>query len=159
MDITKEYSKAYVEVLEVLKYLKEEEYKRVPKERIDIYDKFKDNDYYFEIDPEQELDTQLSSKTKAVLSNLFIRYISNESDRVEIFAKERKNIYEEELAKIQNVKLNPLFEKANKTKEVIEENQTLIVYKKNSFLKKVLNKIKTFLKQGGINRWKYHMRK
>lgn len=50
MEITKEYAKAYVEVLEVLRFLKEDEYKRIPKERIDIYSEYKDKEYDFKLD-------------------------------------------------------------------------------------------------------------
>ena len=153
MDITKEYSRAYVEVLEVLKFLKEEEYNRVPKERIDIYNKYKDNEYYFEINEEKELGEQISPKAKAVLSNLFIRYIANDEDREEIIVQERKKEYEEEMAKIQNIKLNPLFEKRTKTAETIEENQSLIVYTEDNIFKKFIKKIKAFLETRRRNKW------
>jgi len=153
MDITKEYSRAYVEVLEVLKFLKEEEYNRVPKERIDIYNKYKDNEYCFEINEEKELSEQISPKAKAVLSNLFIRYIANDEDREEIIVQERKKEYEEEMAKIQNIKLNPLFEKRTKTAETIEENQSLIVYTEDNIFKKFIKKIKAFLETRRHNKW------
>ena len=153
MDITKEYSRAYVEVLEVLKFLKEEEYNRVPKERIDIYNKYKDNEYYFEINEEKELGEQISPKAKAVLSNLFIRYIANDDDRDEIIVQERKKEYEEEMAKSENIKLNPLFEKRTKTAETIEENQSLIVYTEDNIFKKFIKKIKAFLETRRRNKW------
>lgn len=153
MDITKEYSRAYVEVLEVLKFLKEEEYNRVPKERIDIYNKYKDKEYYFEINKEKELGEQISPKAKAVLSNLFIRYIANDADREEIVVQERKKEYKEEMAKSQNIKLNPLFEKRTKTAETIEENQSLIVYTEDNIFKKFIKKIKAFLETRRHNKW------
>lgn len=153
MDITKEYSRAYVEVLEVLKFLKEEEYNRVPKERIDIYNKYKDNEYYFEINKEKELGEQISTKAKAVLSNLFIRYIANDADREEIVVQERQKEYKEEMAKSQNIKLNPLFEKRTKTAETIEENQSLIVYTEDNIFKKFIKKIKAFLETRRHNKW------
>lgn len=153
MDITKEYSRAYVEVLEVLKFLKEEEYDRVPKERIDIYNKYKDNEYYFEINEGKELSEQISPKAKAVLSNLFIRYIANDDDREEIIVQERKKEYEEEMAKSQNIKLNPLFEKRTKTAETIEENKSLIVYTEDNLFKKFIKKIKAFLETRRRNKW------
>ena len=39
------YSKAYTEVLEIIKYFPEEEYSRIPKEKIDFYKKNMDKNY------------------------------------------------------------------------------------------------------------------
>ena len=147
MDITKEYSRAYVEVLEVLKFLKEEEYNRIPKERINIYNNYKDNEYYFKIDERKKIGEQISPKAKAVLSNLFVRYIANDDDREEIIVQERKREYQEEMVKYQNIKLNPLFERREKLTKTIEENQSLIVYEKDNIFKKFIKKIKAFLKK------------
>ena len=72
MEITKEYARAYVEVLEVIKNLKNEEYERIPKSKIDLYEKYKDTDYNFDYNPEENLDNQISSEAKNVLANLII---------------------------------------------------------------------------------------
>ena len=39
------YSKAYTEVLEIIKYFPEEEYSKIPKEKIDFYKKNMDKNY------------------------------------------------------------------------------------------------------------------
>ena len=61
MEITKEYSRAYVEVLAVIKHLTEEEYNRIPKSKIEIYEKYKD-EIHFDVDDENALDDFLSKE-------------------------------------------------------------------------------------------------
>lgn len=41
------YSKAYTEVLEIINHFSEEEYKKIPKEKIDFFEENKDKDYNF----------------------------------------------------------------------------------------------------------------
>ena len=51
------YAKAYTEVLEVLKYFPEEEYKKIPIEKINFYKRNMDKNYKFTINPEKDLPT------------------------------------------------------------------------------------------------------
>ena len=148
MEISLDYSKAYVEVLEFIKLLDKEKYNKIPKERIEIYERFKDKDYSFEIDNTISIESQLSSKAKAVIANLFIRYIATSEDRQEILAKERKKMWEEEIKKSNAIKLNTLFEKKsdNISNNSIIENTSIIEYPtKSNFFIKIYNKLKQFL--------------
>lgn len=45
------YAKAYTEVLEIINHFSEDEYKKIPKEKIDFYEKHKDRKYDFKINP------------------------------------------------------------------------------------------------------------
>lgn len=147
MAITKEYRVAYTQVLEVLKYLKPEEYNRIPREKIELYEEYKDENLDFKYDIRKTMDSQISEEAKAVLANLFIKYISTLEDREKILQKERKEIYENELKK-QQIKLNPLFEK--KQEIISKEEVALVNVKENTnIFKKIFLKIKKFL--GGTN--------
>lgn len=147
MEITKEHRLAYVEVLEVLKRLDKTDYSKIPKEKIELYEKYKDRDYFFVLDDTKMLKTQISKKTKEVLANIFIKYISNEEDRKIIYEKKRKQYWDKEEQK-SNMKLNPLFE--NETQVMNEnisyqnKNQYLEI-RRESIFKKILLKIKKFL--------------
>ena len=44
------YPKAYKEVLEIIKYLPKEEYERIPKEKIEFFEKNCDKEYNFIFD-------------------------------------------------------------------------------------------------------------
>lgn len=139
MELTKEYARAYVEVLEVIKYLKKDEYNRIPKEKIELYEKYKDEDYVFKYDSKKPLTNQVSIEAKNVLANLFLKYISTQDDRTSFYEKERKEWYKNEVKK--DVKLNPIFENKTETKTV--QNSEVVVIKQN-FLTKIFLKIKSF---------------
>lgn len=66
------YSKAYTEVLEIINHFSEEEYKKIPKEKIDFFEENKDKDYNFKIDPNVNLAEQnISQNANAILVSLF----------------------------------------------------------------------------------------
>ncbi len=144
MEITKEYARAYVEVLEVIKYLKKEEYEKIPKEKIELYETYKDVTYKFKYDSKKSLDSQVSFETKNVLANLFLKYISTQDDRNEFYKKERKEWYENETSKTYDT-VNPLF----KEKKVVLKNKEMIVVteEKESFFIKIIKKIKMILRR------------
>lgn len=150
MEITKEYSRAYVEVLAVIKHLTEDEYNKIPKSKIELYEKYKDTSYDFIYNPNEKLDKQISSEAKNVLANLFLKYISTIEDRNEFFNKERKEWYEKEIIKTHD-KLNPLFgEKSpDKLDNFQDKNKEMISIeeKKEGFFKKIISKIKAFFKK------------
>lgn len=60
------YASSYVEVLEIIKHIPDNEYKKIPKEKIKFYEQNKD--YHFIYDMRNF--NQLSRKTKAILVNL-----------------------------------------------------------------------------------------
>ena len=43
-----EYSRNYTEVLEILKYIPIDEYNKIPKQKIEFYEKYKDRSYKYE---------------------------------------------------------------------------------------------------------------
>ena len=70
--MTNTYAKAYTEVLEILKYLPKEQYMRIPKEKIQFYEKNKDNSYTYIFDTTKTLEEQkVSRKTKVIIVSLF----------------------------------------------------------------------------------------
>lgn len=75
MQVPREYAKAYVEVLEVIKKLKPQEYIRIPKEKVDLYKKCSDKNYKFQLDERKMIKNQIREETKAILANLFEDYI------------------------------------------------------------------------------------
>ena len=145
MEVTKEYAIAYVEVLEILKYLKKEQFDKIPKERIEIYEKYKDSEYKFSYDKNRPIKEQITQKTKAVLSNLFVRFISNDKDKVRIFQLDKEKIFEEEKKKTWD-NLNSLFERKDKfVHDKTEDEQYLIEVKTENLFVKIFKNIKSIL--------------
>lgn len=73
--VEERYKRAYTEVLEVLNNLSEEEYKKIPKDKIEYYKENRDRNYKFKIDlsvPIEEMN--LSKEANAILVSLFLDY-------------------------------------------------------------------------------------
>ena len=62
------YKRAYTEVIEIIKYFPNEEYAKIPLEKINYYKENMDKDYNFQINPNIELEKQNISKIWEVTS-------------------------------------------------------------------------------------------
>lgn len=137
------YSKAYTEVLEIIKYFPEEEYSKIPEEKIEFYKNNMDKDYIFTINPEIDLSEQnVSPEANAIIVNMFTDYFATEEQKVQIKEildlKQKKE--EQEKREIYNP--DDMFKETNKNTEktnlkVPENNNVtaLIEYKKSFFTK------------------------
>lgn len=145
------YARAYTEVLEIISHFNEEEFSKIPEEKIEFYKKYQDKNYEFKINPEIDLSEQnISLEANAVLVSLFMDYFATEKQKITL-----KNILNQNQLKLEREK----FEKYNpdnifKKKEVepikqedSEKNTQLIEYKETffskfiNFIKKLVNKI------------------
>lgn len=69
------YAKAYREVLEIIKHFSEEEYAKIPIEKIEFYKNNMDRNYNFTINPKIDLEKQsISKEANAIIVNLFRDY-------------------------------------------------------------------------------------
>ena len=97
--------KAYTEVLEILNNISKEEYKKVPKELIELYELKKDKQYKFEITYFEDFENKkILDETKAILAVLFRDYWATEKQREKIILNEKHqiNIQEEQKRKEYN---------------------------------------------------------
>ncbi len=139
------YPKAYVEVLEILKYIPKEEQNKIPNQLIEVLKQNADKNYQYRLDTTQGFEKQnLLDETKAILAILFRDYWATDEERKQIVAKE--NLERRERYKELSQKYNPkdLF----KTKEKTDlPKQEIIVYEKEKWYKKFLRFIKNFIKK------------
>lgn len=83
------YANAYREVLEILKYIPIEDYDKIPKNRINLFKSYANNDYAFCYDITKTLDEQNVSKTaKAIIAILFRDYWATELQKEKIIVKQ-----------------------------------------------------------------------
>ena len=76
------YANAYTEVIEILKYIKQEDYNKIPKEKIELFKINANNEYSFKYIPTKTLDEQSVSKiAKGIIAMLFRDYWATEADR------------------------------------------------------------------------------
>lgn len=144
--IKENYARAYTEVLEMLKYLPYEELNRIPKEKIDFFERNKDKSYKFNISLEKPLAEQnISIEANSVIITLFRDYFATDTQREKL-----KNILEQNEMKYQEElreKYNPdnTFKKCNQKNEINEniiQNENSLVEYKETFFRRFINKIK-----------------
>ena len=79
------YSKAYVEVLEVLKYFFQDELNQLPEDEIKFYEDNSDKNYKFDILPDAAIeDINISREASAVLLNLFVKFLALDEEKTEL---------------------------------------------------------------------------
>ncbi len=136
------YAKAYTEVLEIIKYFPEEEYNKIPKEKIEFYESNKNRDYVFVINPEIDLSKQnISPEANAIIVNLFRDYFATEEQKAKLKEILDLNQQKEDEEKRKKYDSNDIFKRTNKNTEVtnIENSNsntnttTLIEYKESFF--------------------------
>lgn len=73
--IEKEYQIAFREVIEVLKYIPQDDYDKIPEDIIEVMEAYQDKTYDFKIDIDKEFKEQnISDMAKAILSNFYRDY-------------------------------------------------------------------------------------
>ena len=145
--ITKEYARAYTEVVEILKYIPDVDVQKIPKEKLDFYKNNMDNEYHYTIDLTKEFEEQVMSDiTKAILSNIFRDYWATPYQKERIKEKEKYDL--EKLEEEKRNKYNPddIFKNKVKT-ETVENTNLPVVTQKETFFKKLIRFIKKFIKK------------
>ena len=101
------YSKAYKEIVEILKYVPEESVNKIPKEMRDMFEAEQLKTYNFQIDTKKTFEEQeLLEETKAILANIFRDYWATPYQKERIEAKEKydRQKLEEEKKKLEELK-------------------------------------------------------
>lgn len=129
------YRKEYNEILEVLKHIPSYDYLKIPAEKIEFFKEHSIKDYDFKIDDINN--AELSKNTYVIYTELYRDYIATEEEKKNIDDILILNIKRKE----QKYDSKKIFAKENsKNKEEIVEIQ------EESFIRKIINKIKNFLK-------------
>lgn len=142
------YHKAYVEVLEVLKYIPKEDFEKVPKDIIETLENKKDMEYKYELNKNVAFENQILMKeTKAILANFFRDYWATPEQRNAIKEKERKEEWEEEQNKIK-IDYDAVFKRNTKLAPPKQETKIVVVEEKKWY-EKFVDWIKNIFKRNG----------
>ena len=140
--IAKEYAMAYKEVIEILKYVPDEDIKKIPKEKIDFYKKNVDKEYNYKLDMTKEFEEQeMSDITKAILANIFRDYWATPYQKERIEAKEQSDMEKLEEEKRQKYNPDNIF-KDRKEETTVENTNLPVEIKEETFFKKLISFIK-----------------
>ena len=139
---------AYAEVYTILQELNEEEYNKIPPEVIKTIEANRNEEYEYELDDELELkDQPMLPETKAILFNLFRDYLANPEQKAKIIRMQNEARQKNELKK-QQMYNTDVFANKPKENQTANNNETMQMVKyKESFFKRILNKIKSFFKK------------
>ncbi len=144
--------KAYAEVDKILSYMEIKYVEKIPKKMKELFKSEKLQGYEPKIDKDLPLDQQnLQRKTLAILTLLNLNYwCESQEEKQELIKAYSENDKKRE--KEMREKYNPdnIFKKNNAAKEmekVTEDVILLVEYKEESFIKKLLNKIKRLFKR------------
>ena len=139
---------AYTEVYTILQDLNEEEFNKIPAEIIETIEANRNEEYEYELDDELELKEQpMLPETKAILFNLFRDYLATPEQKAKIIRMQNEERQKNELKKSKMYSTDVFENKEEKKIETPEKEIVQLVKYKENIFKKILNKIKSFLKQ------------
>lgn len=142
-------NKAYTQVLEVLNFIKAEDYYKVPKELIYALENNKDDEDKFKYDKSKDfLDQNVSSEAKLILAIFFKRYWATDEQKQKIRTYEINKMSEIEEEKKKIFPQNVISE--NVVQEKIEEKRKnqLMVIEKRSWFSKIISKFRAMFTVG-----------
>lgn len=144
-----EYSRAYTELLEILKYIPDSSIEKIPKENIEMYELNKDTNYEYHYDNNLTFEEQnISHLTKILIANLYIDYWATNEERTIIKEHDSKELEALEIEKNRKYNTDDIF--ANRKRKLEEkaqniENTSMIVVENTNIFKKIMKKIKKLL--------------
>ncbi len=138
-----EYANAYVEVLEILKYIPTRDYNKIPKSKIKLFTTNANSNYKFNYDLDKTLDEQDVSKiAKGIIAILFRDYWATDEQRQKIITKQ--NYDRNQIEKNNRLKYNPdnVFKNKSNVSNNIEYQSMKLTKYKEDLLGRLLKKIK-----------------
>lgn len=138
------YSKAYVEVLEIISHFSEEDFKKIPKSEIDFYNENKDNEYKFKINPNIDLNEQnISREANAILVALYRDYFATENQKQILEKLLKQNEQKEEEKKMEKYNPDDIFKKDKEVSTIENNNEMLPVEIEEKWYQKILDFFKS----------------
>ena len=148
-----QYANAYTEVLDILKYISKEDYEKIPKSKIKVFEENCNKNYNFTYDENKTLDEQnVSEITKAIIAILFRDYWATKEQRYIIIKKQQE---------IRDQKQKELMAKFEQNKNISEKDLkkvnvasdldididyargiNLETYKEENIFKRIISKIR-----------------
>ena len=133
--------KAYKEVYEILKYIPEEDYKKIPKSMIKVIKKGMDKSYDFKVTEFEDFQKQeMLSETECILAIFYRDYWASEKERNRILASE-----EQDRINTYKIRYKDIKNQVDRVQPAWDENNSIIAVK-DSFFTKIIQKIKDFFK-------------
>ena len=144
------YQNAFKEVSDILENTDEELIKKIPSKFIEFIRNNMNKNYITNINREIRISEQkLLRETEGILSLIYRTYWATEEEKREFSEEDFKRILETETRKKENYigkNVDEIFEKRKRASENTEKN-SLIVVKKEGFIKRIFKRILEFIKK------------
>ena len=148
-----QYANAYTEVLDILKYISKEDYEKIPKSKIKVFEGNSNKNYSFTYDENKTLDEQnVSEIAKAIIAILFRDYWATKEQRYVIIKKQREAREEQERQIRERIEQNrQIKEDSLKVIDVSSDldldldysrGTNLEIYKEENIFKKIISTIR-----------------
>lgn len=138
------YANAYKEVIEILKHVSKEDYDKIPKEKINLFEVNANKEHDFIYDANKTLDEQnVSKKAKTIIAILFRDYWATDTQREKIKAKEE---YDRKIKEQEKYNPDNIF-KPKETMSNYESSNFPIEVKKENLIQKILKFIKNIFRR------------
>ena len=106
------YTKAYKEVMEILKFVPQDSVNKIPKTMLEVFKAKMDKDWKFTVNLDKSFEEQdLLDETKAIFANIFRDYWATPYQKERIMAKEKYDRQKIEKEKLEKYNPNDLFKK------------------------------------------------
>ena len=143
------YANAYTEVYEILKRLNNEEYSKIPKDLISVFEEYRNVDYEYEVNTSEDLYKQpMLRETKAILLNIFKDYLATPEQRQKIdfwLVEDKQYLERKKKEEYKGVSIETFAKGSNKE---IDEDKSLSVINKEqqSLFHRIFDKLKKVFK-------------
>lgn len=144
MMITVQDKQAFTDLSIIIKMMPKYMQNKINHKFINFIEQNKDINYISNIKPNVPIKYQeLSETTQALMALIYRDYLCNEEERNELLIGENEVIKKMEDENRKKYEIN--FKKTNKNLYSENVSNTLIEYKKETFITKIINKIRNFL--------------
>ena len=144
------YGRAYKEIIEIIRCLPKKELKLIPKTKLKFYIEHQDENYVFNYDCNKSLKEQNVSRTaQAIIVTLFRDYFATERQKtilqniLKSTYNKKQEIYKRKYSTENLYKRRKTYNNINNNILVEETSGTALIEYKESFIKTILNKIKS----------------
>jgi hypothetical protein len=148
-----QYANAYTEVLDILRYISKEDYEKIPKSKIKVFEENSNKNYSFKYDVDKTLEEQnVSEIAKMIIAILCRDYWTTNEQRYIIIKKQREAREEQERQIRERIEQNrQIKEDSLKVIDVSSDldldldysrGTNLEIYKEENIFKKIISKIK-----------------
>lgn len=148
-----QYANAYTEVLDILRYISKEDYEKIPKSKIKVFEENSNKNYSFKYDVDKTLEEQnVSEIAKMIIAILCRDYWTTNEQRYIIIKKQREAREEQERQIRERIEQNrKIKEDSLKVIDVSSDldldldysrGTNLEIYKEDNIFKRIISKIK-----------------